>query len=181
MGGRLAGVGSQAGELKMMSFFEDVPIPPSRWLLDRGTRPHHFLSKLAPSGAQYLCPVFSDCSWQVSSDRVTRRNHSAPFCLPQASVHLSLAFWNSPIELPDLACDECNTSFLNIQVCLCFFLSCFLRPSVLPRKDSSHAFPSEKGGIHSLPTLFLSRLQGIAPGFRVLLCARHRGVRALHT
>lgn len=82
MGGGGAGeaeVGSQAGELKMMSFFEDAPVTPSCWLLDRGTQPHHFLSKLAPRGAQYLCPVFSNCSWHVSSNRVTQRNNSVPF------------------------------------------------------------------------------------------------------
>lgn len=59
-------VGSQAGEL--MSFSEDAPITPTCWLLDRGTQPHHFLSKLALTVAQYLCPVFSNCSWQVSSN-----------------------------------------------------------------------------------------------------------------
>lgn len=116
----------------MMSFFKDAPVTPSCWLLDRGTQPHHFLSKLAPRGAQYLCPVFSNCSWHVSSNRVTQRNNSVPFLsfsvalgsVPKASVHLSLAFWNSPIEFPDLAFDLCSTGFLNIQVCLSSLLLC---------------------------------------------------------
>lgn len=74
-----AEVGSQAGELKMISFFEDAPVSPSCRRLDRGTQPHHFLSKLAPRGAQYLGPVFSNCAWHVSSNRGTQRNSSAPF------------------------------------------------------------------------------------------------------
>lgn len=80
MGRGVAEVGSQTRELKMMSFFEDALslLLPAPWpwgpLL-------HFLSKLAQTGTQWLCPIFSDCIWQASSNRVTRRNNLASFFL----------------------------------------------------------------------------------------------------
>ena len=70
----------------MMPFFKGASFTPSCSPLDRGTQQHHFLSKLALVMAQYLCPVFSDCSWQVSSNRVTSRNNSASFLSFSASL-----------------------------------------------------------------------------------------------
>lgn len=151
-----AEVGSQAGELKMMSFFEGAPFTPSCWLLDRGTQPHHFLSKLALAVAQYLCPVFSNCSWQVSSNRVIQRNNATSFfCLSllpwAASPALSLSVpCPCPKEIAPPSPQLCLwfiECWLLQHPSLLLFSSIVLSPARFPRDDSANAFLWEKGRI----------------------------------
>lgn len=79
--GKASEVGRQAGEL--MSFFEDAPVP---LLLASGPwdPAHHFLSKLALTVAQYLCPVFSNAVGKfpaMESSRETTHIPPPPFFL----------------------------------------------------------------------------------------------------
>ena len=144
----------------MMPFFKGASFTPSCLPLDRGTQQHHFLSKLALAMAEYLCPVFSDCSWQVSSNRVTSRNNSTSFL----SFSASLGSFPSPQSICPLLFGIAllspqilpliyrSTGFLSIHVCLCFLLSC-----LGPKYSLGKTFLWEKGRIYSCPVVFPSR------------------------
>lgn len=163
----------------MTPFFKGASFTPSCSPLDRGTQQHHFLSKLALVMAQYLCPVFSDCSWQVSSNRVTSRNNSASFLsfsaslgsFPSPQFICPLLFGIallSPQTLP-LVCK--STGFLSIVFASVFFfhaqaLSLLQGRRFCGRKEGyipvQLFFPQKNSSYFGVPTLHSAPHQGLA-------------------